>query len=109
MTPVKLHVVAYFTKHLQAQQKPKSRDNRKVKPTVYGEVLTRDEIIERVEPQAKEKAEKAAEKAKKAAERAQKAAKQPKKVMKKGRGENQEESRARSDEEEEIGKHDITI
>ena len=42
VTPVKLHVVAYFTKHMQAKQQPKPRrNNHRVKPTVYGEVLTR--------------------------------------------------------------------
>ena len=76
MTPMKLHVVAYLTKHIQAKPKPRSRDNRKVKPTVYGEVLTSDEIVERLEQEEKEKTEKAAakerEKAKKAAARAEK-------------------------------------
>lgn len=77
MTPVKLHVVAYFTKHMQAKQPPKTRkDNHRVKPTVYGEVLTRDEIVERLEEQAREKREKEAEKAAKKTEKeAEKAAK----------------------------------
>ena len=39
MTPVKLHVVAYLTKHIQAKPKARSNNNRKVKPTVYGEVF----------------------------------------------------------------------
>ena len=68
--------MVYLTKHIQAKPKPRSRDHRKVKPTVYGEVLTSDEIVVRLEQEEKEKTEKAAakerEKAKKAAARAEK-------------------------------------
>lgn len=79
---MKLHVVSYITRHIQAKPKPRQKNNRKVKPTVYGEVLTSDEVVERLEKEEQEKQEKAAEKAKKAAEReakkAQKVAKKPK-------------------------------
>lgn len=69
MTPIKLHVVAYLTKHIQAKPKPRSKDNRKVKPTLYGEVLTSDQIVERLEREAKEKAEKNAQKEREKAEK----------------------------------------
>lgn len=84
LTPVKLHVVAYITRRVQAKTKPRSRDNRKIKPTVYGEVLTSDEVVERLEQEEREKAEKAAEKerekAEKAAQKAEKAAEKAKKA-----------------------------
>ena len=35
---------------MQSKQKPIApKENRKIKPTVYGEVLTNDEIVERLE------------------------------------------------------------
>ena len=37
MTPMKLHVVAYISKHMQGKERQRSKDKRKVKPTVYGE------------------------------------------------------------------------
>jgi len=85
MTPVKLHVVAYFTKHIQTKQKSKpKRNNQRVKPTVYGEVLTRDEMIEKLEEEEREKEQKEAEKAAKKAERAaKKAGKEADRVAKK--------------------------
>ena len=83
MTPVKLHVVAYFSRHLQAQQKPRSTENRRVKPTVYGEVLTSDEVIERLDRQEEEKKEKEAERKQKAAEKKQKAAEKKQKAAEK--------------------------
>ena len=48
MTPVQLHVVAYFLKHLQ-QQHDKVKDKKRVKPSYYGEALTKDEIVTRIE------------------------------------------------------------
>ena len=40
MTPVQLHVVAYFSKHLQQQHdKTKDKDKKRVKPNYYGEAL----------------------------------------------------------------------
>ena len=62
MTPVQLHVVAYFSKHLQQQHdKVKDKDKKRVKPSYYGEALTKDEIVTRIEEeeemkQAKQKA-----------------------------------------------------
>ena len=62
MTPVQLHVVAYFSKHLQQQHgKAKDKDKKRVKPSYYEEALTKDEIITRIEEeeemkQAKQKA-----------------------------------------------------
>ena len=77
MTPMKLHVVAYFSKYMQGKQRQRSKDKRKVKPTVYGEVLTTDEVMERLEEEEREKKEKLEEKVRqageKAKERAQKA------------------------------------
>ena len=75
---MELTVAAYFSKYLQCQNKPRQRDNRRVKPVAYGEVLTRDEVIQRLEQEELEKAEKAAEKAREKAvkemEKAEKAA-----------------------------------
>ena len=58
MTPVHLHVVAYFTKYLQGKQKEGRKDTRRLKPKFYGEVLTRDEIIERMEEEKRKKGQK---------------------------------------------------
>ena len=63
VTTVELTVAAYFSKYLQCQNKPRQRDYRRVKPVAYGEVLTRDEVVQRLEQEELEKAEKAAEKA----------------------------------------------
>lgn len=50
MAPMKLHAVLYLTKHMQLQQTTtKTRDNKRVKPQVYGEVLTRDELMGHLE------------------------------------------------------------
>lgn len=59
MTPIQLHVVAYFSNFLQKQnaKKPKS-SNQRVKPNNYGEALTRDEILERIEDEERAKREK---------------------------------------------------
>ena len=65
---MKLHVLSYITGQIQAKPKPRARDNSKVKPTVYGEVLTSDEVVSRLEEE-QERQIKAAEKAKKAADR----------------------------------------
>ena len=69
LTPVKLHVVSYITRHIKARAKPRSKDNHRIKPTVYGEVLTSDEVMARLEKEEQERVEKAAEKARKATER----------------------------------------
>ena len=81
---MKLHVTAYITQRIQAKPKTRSKDNRKVKPTVYGEVLTSDEVLDRLEQEERDKAEKAAEKerekAEKAKEKAEKAAEKARKA-----------------------------
>lgn len=74
MTPMMLHVVAYITKHMQPKQVPRKQDTRKVKPTVYGEVLTSDEVMAQLEEDKRKKEEKVAEKAAKKLEQAEKAA-----------------------------------
>jgi len=53
MTPVQLHLLAYFSHHLQAQNQEHIKDNQ-VKPN-YGEAVTRDEIVERMEEEEREK------------------------------------------------------
>ena len=88
---MKLHVAVYFTKHLQVKPKIRSTDNRKVKPTMYGEVLTTDQVIDRLEEKEREKMRKEKEKAEKAAKQAA-----TKKAVKKT-------SKKKQTEEEEIG------
>ena len=75
LTPIKLHVSAYLTKYMKPREQKQRRDNRRVKPTVYGEVLTKDEILERLEAEEKEKSEKAATKRANKEERAERARK----------------------------------
>ena len=66
ITPVRLHVVAYFSQHLQKQGTVHAKDKRKVKPQYYGEALTRDEMVERIEEaEGEERAESQKEQAKK--------------------------------------------
>ena len=55
---MRMHVVAYFTKYLQKEKPHQSKDKRRLKPSYYGQVLTRDEIIEKMEEEAKHKKEK---------------------------------------------------
>ena len=61
-------------KAFTAKAEERVTDNRRVKPTVYGEVLTRDELLMRLEEQEKEKAAKEAEKKANKESRAAKAA-----------------------------------
>ena len=61
MTPMKLHMVAYFSKHLEGK-KQGSKCKRRVKPTFYGEALTTSEVLERMEEQDREKERKEKEK-----------------------------------------------
>ena len=61
ITPVWLHVVAYFAQHLQ-RQNMQTKDKRKVKPTYYGEALTRNEMLKRIEEAEREKREQKAKK-----------------------------------------------
>lgn len=58
ITPIRMHVVAYFAKHLQKEKRKQCKDTRRIKPRYYGEVLTRDEIIERMEKEEMEKKKK---------------------------------------------------
>ncbi len=101
---MKLHVSVYFAKHLQAKPMKRSTDNRRVKPATYGEVMTSDEVIERLEEKEKEKARKEKEKADKAAERAEKAKKKDGK--KKGKKTKPAQIEQAQDSDEEIGKLD---
>lgn len=55
MTPVHLHVTAYFTKFFSSKPAENPRDNRRIQPNYYGEALTRDEVIERLEKKEEEK------------------------------------------------------
>ena len=52
ITPIRMHVAAFFTQHLQGVAQKGKKDTRRLKPRYYGEVLTRDERME------KDKAEK---------------------------------------------------
>ncbi len=99
VTPMKLQVTAYITKHIQAQR---NKDNQRVKPTVYGEVLTSDEVMERLQEEEREKAEKEAEKEKKAAERKAKAAE---KVAKKAASTTTKRSKGRLKKEQRNQSH----
>jgi hypothetical protein len=54
--------MAYFSRHLPVQNIECTKHNRQVKPKYYGEGLTRDKIIERMEEDEREKGEKKAQK-----------------------------------------------
>ena len=71
MTPMKLTVTAYITQQIQAKQPKPRGNNKQVKPTVYGEVLTRDDIVARLEEQEKEKQQKRQRKKRKERKRRQ--------------------------------------
>ena len=63
ITPVQLNVVAYLAQHLQRRNQAKeTKDKRKVKPAYYGEALTRDEMIQRMEEVKRKKRERTAKK-----------------------------------------------
>lgn len=65
MTPVRLHVVAYFSHHFeQKNAKQPHSSNKRVRSQYYGEALTRDEMIQRIENDEREKRERAANKGK---------------------------------------------
>ena len=57
MTPVQLHVVAYFSHHLQGKKSQGQRNKKRVKPRFYGEALTSDDIFRRIEEEESEKIE----------------------------------------------------
>lgn len=108
MTPVKLTVTAYITKQIQAKQQPKvRRNNKRVKPSLYGEVMTRDDIIDRLEEEERDKKQVEEERALKRAEKElkkaeKKAEKDAKKATKKSTKTRQKKAPELSDEE--IGK-----
>ncbi len=69
MTPVKLHLAAYFSKELQYKPTLSQRkNNKKTACSHYGEVLTSDEVVERIESKEREKKEQEEERIKKKAE-----------------------------------------
>ena len=90
MTPVRLHVVAYFSRHLEGKR-PAPRDQRRVKPQFYGEALTGDEVFVRLEKAEQERAQKIQEKEEKQKERKKLA--QEKKEKQKERKEQREKER----------------
>ena len=72
ITPVRLHVVTYFTNHFQQRNATQlAKDNRRVQPQYYGEALTRDEVLDRIEDSEREKREKEEGKAAKKREQAE--------------------------------------
>ena len=102
LTPMKFHIVGYLTRYIEAQPKPRSRDNRRVKVSVYGEVLTSNEVVERLEKEEKEKTEKAmAKKREKAEKTAKRESQRKEKAAKKSR---KKSKPADSEEVEEIGR-----
>jgi hypothetical protein len=89
ITPVKLHIAAYFSNFLSkkhAEKQPKS--NKRVKPQYYGEALMRDDIIQRLEQEERQKQEKEAakERAKREREERKKESQQAKKKRKTRKG-----------------------
>ena len=71
-TPIRVELRAYFVQALQpADKRPGTRRRRRVELSDAGEVLTSDQVLERLEQADAEKARNAAEKA---AEKARKAA-----------------------------------
>ena len=101
LTPMKFQIVGYLTRYIEAKPKPRSNDKRRVKVKVYGEVLTCDDVIERLEEEEAEKAEKVAQKAKKAAEKAEKAAEKAEKAAEKAKKAAEKAEKAAGREERE--------
>lgn len=62
MTPVRLHLAIYFTNYFQKAQGRKKTTNKRVRPQYYGEALTSEEVVGRMEQEEREKEEKLAEK-----------------------------------------------
>ena len=59
ITPVKLHLAVYFSRELQYRPTAnKKKDKEKAQTGYYGEVLTNDEVVERIETKEREKKEK---------------------------------------------------
>ncbi len=69
-TPIRVELRAYFVQALQpADKRLGTRRRRRVELSDHGEVLTSDQVLERLEQAEAEKVRKAAEKARKAAEK----------------------------------------
>ena len=60
-----MHVVAYFSCHLQRENVAKTKDRWRVKPQYYGEALTCDDVIQHMEEEEQQKREKKASKGRK--------------------------------------------
>lgn len=73
-TPVRIELRAYFVNALKPAENTKVRRRRRVELSDLGEVLTNDEVLDRLETADAEKKKKAEEKKKKAAERRKKTA-----------------------------------
>ena len=68
-TPIRVELRAYFVKVLQPADKRGAQRRRRVELNDHGEVLTSDQVLERLEQAEAEKARKVAKKARKAAEK----------------------------------------
>ena len=74
MTPVRLHVVGYFSRHLQVKNPSQTQRSKKcVKPKFYGESLTADEVFVRIQEAETAKLKTLEEKEQRKKERAEKA------------------------------------
>ena len=62
MTPMRLHVVAYFAQQFEGKKPAGKPSTRRVRPQFYGEALTRDEVYTRLEEEEKMRMKKAEEK-----------------------------------------------
>ena len=85
-TPVWVELRAYFVNALKPADKKTARRRRRVELSDLGEVLTNDEVLERLEQAEAEKQKKAAEKQKKAADKWKKTAGKKKTKTSKGAG-----------------------
>ncbi len=93
MTPVRLNVVAYFSRHLEG--KKQATRNKRVKPRFYGEALTKDEVFVRIEETEKPKEKEAKEKRKRQKRKRGKA--EEKREQQKGKKEKPEWKRGSDD------------
>ena len=114
-TPIKLHLAVYFSKELQYKPASRCRDKGKTKTSFYGEVLTSDEVMERIESKEREKEEIEAEKSKKKEEQlrqicAREEEKRMKQIerekMRKERGKRKEEQKQQREERQMKKKED---
>lgn len=58
VTPNRMHVVFFFIQHFQGETQKGKKDTGRLKPRFYGDVLTRDGIISRMEKDEVEKKKK---------------------------------------------------